>query len=545
MRHFQVFSILLILALSFGLMNCSTGYHEPLDIAIMNGTVYDGSGEAPYHADIGIKDSKIVYIGKIKPNTDRVIDAEGLYVSPGFIDMHNHAFFTLDDEIISFIGKDVDLDELRAVKNFLYQGVTTIISGNCGSGDCTIDSMFADIEKNGIGPNLLQLVGHGTIRMKVMGMADRAPTVEEMEKMKAMVREAMEGGAIGLSTGLFYAPGCYAKTEEIIELAKVVKEYGGIYATHVRDEGTNLMGGVEAAMREAIEIAETADVPVQIAHLKVSGTLGQGKAEAITQIFEEARARGVKLYADQYPYPAGSTNLSAIVLDRWIKAGGNWMERFDDPKLRDKIRKAMSERIERVTGPEAILISSSRKKPEWEGKTLKEISESMDLSPTETAVEILKIEDPAVIAFMMDPAEVEYFMKKPYVMTSSDGMNVPFGMSKPHPRNYGAFTKKIRDFVLDKNVIAMEFAIRAATSLPAEMLGLEDRGWIKEGYVADILVFNPETIRDKGTWQEPHQYSEGVEYLLINGKFAIDNGNFTGILPGKPIRLKSAAAAGH
>jgi N-acyl-D-aspartate/D-glutamate deacylase len=302
---------------------------------------------------------------------------------------------------------------------------------------------------------------------------------------------------------------------------------------------------VEEAMREAIEIAEAADVPVQIAHLKASGTLGQGKAEAITQIFEEARARGVKLYADQYPYPAGSTNFSAIVLDRWIKAGGNWVERFNDPKLSDKIRKAITERIERVTGPEAILISSSRKKPEWEGKTLKDISETMALSPTETAIQILKIEDPAVIAFMMDPAEVEYFMQKPYVMTSSDGMNVPFGMSKPHPRNYGAFTKKIRDFVLDKNVITMEFAIRAATSLPAEILGLEDRGWIKEGYIADILVFNPETIRDKGTWQQPHQYSEGVEHLLINGKFAIENGKYTGILPGKPIRLQSSAAVGN
>ncbi len=545
MRRFHVFSIFVILVFSLGLLSCSKAYKEPLDTAILNGKIYDGSGGEPYVADIGIKDGKIVYIGKIKPNADKVIDAEGLYVSPGFIDIHNHAFFTLDDEIIAFIGEDVDLDELRAVKNFLYQGVTTIISGNCGSGDCTIAAMFADIEKNGIGPNLLQLVGHGTIRMKVMGMADRAPTDEEMEKMKTMVREAMEGGAIGLSTGLFYPPGCYAETEEIIELAKVVKEYGGIYATHVRDEGTNLMGGVEEAMREAIEIAEAADVPVQISHLKASGTRGQGKAKAITQIFEEARARGVKLYADQYPYPAGSTSIAPIVLDRWIMADGKWVERFNDPKLIDKIKEAITKRIERVTGPEAILISASRKKPEWEGKTLKDVSEIMGLSPTDTAIEILKIENPVVIIFMMDPAEVEYFMTKPYVMTSSDGMNVPFGMSVPHPRNYGAFTKKIRAFVLDKNVITMEFAIRAATSLPAEILGLDDRGRIKEGYAADILVFNPETIRDKATWKEPHQYSEGVEYLLINGKFAIDNGKYTGTLPGKPIRLKSQATPGN
>jgi len=540
MRRFPVFYFFFLLVVSLSLVSCSNAYKEPLDTAIMNGKIFDGSGGEPYVADIGIKDGKIVYIGKIKPNADKVIAAEGLCVSPGFIDMHNHAFFTLDDEIKEFVGADINIDELRAVKNFLYQGVTTLISGNCGSGDCTIDAMFTDIEKNGIGPNLIQLVGHGTIRMKVMGMADRAPTADEMEQMKAMVREAMEGGAVGLSTGLFYPPGCYAETEEIIELAKIVKEYGGIYATHVRDEGTNLMGGIEEAMREAIRIAEEADVPVQISHLKAAGTLGQGKSEEVTKIFEEARARGVKLYADQYPYPAGSTSIAPIVLDRWIMADGKWVEKFNDPKLIDKVKDAITKRIERATGADAIMISLFKEKPEWNGKTLKEVSEIMELSPTDAAIEILKMGNPSVIIFMMDPAEVEYFMQKPYVMTSSDGMNVPFGLGVPHPRNYGAFTRKIREYVVNKKIITMEFAIRAATSLPAEMLGLDDRGWIKEGYVADILVFDPETIRDKATWKEPHQYSQGVEYLLINGELAIDAGEYTGALPGKPVRFKAA-----
>jgi len=545
MRRSHVFSIFIALSLCLGLLSCTKAYKEPLDIAIMSGTVYDGAGGEPYVADVGIKEGKIAYIGKIKPNADRVIEAEGLFVSPGFIDIHNHAFFTLDDEIKEFVGDDFNIDELRAVKNYLYQGVTTLVSGNCGSGDCTLDDMFADIQEKGIGPNLMQLVGHGTIRMKVMGMADRAPAAEEMDQMKAMVREAMEGGAIGLSTGLFYPPGCYAETEEIIELAKVVKEYGGIYATHVRDEGTNLMGGVEAAMLEAIRIAEEADVPVQISHLKAAGTLGQGKSEAVTKIFEEARARGVELYADQYPYPAGSTSIAPIVLDRWIMADGKWVERFNNPELIGKIKQAITDRIERATGAEAIMIALFKEKPEWNGKTLKEVSEILGLSPTDAAIEILKMGNPSVIIFMMDPVEVEYFMQKPYVMTSSDGMNVPFGLGVPHPRNYGAFTRKIREFVLNKKVITMEFAIRAATSLPAEMLRLDDRGWIKEGYVADILVFDPEMIRDKGTWKEPHQYSEGVQYLLINGKFAIDNGKYTGALPGQPIRIKAGMAAGN
>jgi len=545
MRRSYVFSIFIALSLCLGLLSCTKAYKEPLDIAIMNGTVYDGAGGEPYVADVGIKEGKIAYIGKIKPNADRVIEAEGLYVSPGFIDIHNHAFFTLDDEIKEFVGGDINIEELRAVKNYLYQGVTTLVSGNCGSGDCTIDDMFADIQEKGIGPNLMQLVGHGTIRMKVMGMADRAPTAEEMNQMKTMVREAMEGGAIGLSTGLFYPPGCYAETEEIIELAKVVKEYGGIYATHVRDEGTNLMGGVEAAMREAIRIAEEAYVPVQISHLKAAGTLGQGKSEAVTKIFEDARARGVELYADQYPYPAGSTSIAPIVLDRWIMADGKWVERFNNPELIGKIKEAITNRIERATGAEAIMIALFKEKPEWNGKTLKDVSKILELSPTDAAIEILKMGNPSVIIFMMDPVEVEYFMQKPYVMTSSDGMNVPFGLGVPHPRNYGAFTRKIREFVLNKNAITMEFAIRAATSLPAEMLRLDDRGWIKEGYVADILAFDPEMIRDKGTWKEPHQYSEGVQYLLINGKFAIDNGKYTGALPGQPIRFKAGMAAGN
>ncbi|MBN1224952.1 MAG: amidohydrolase family protein, partial [Candidatus Aminicenantes bacterium] len=327
MRLYRFISVFALCALSFVFLSCSTAYKEPLDVAILNGQIYDGSGGEPYISDVGIKDGMIVHIGKIKPNAERVIDAKGLDISPGFIDIHNHAFFILDDELKAFVGDDFDINALRAVKNYLTQGVTMLVSGNCGAGDCKIKELFADVEKNGMGPNLMQLVGHGTIRQQAMGMADREPTEEEMEQMKAMVREALEGGAIGLSTGLFYPPGCYAKTEEIIELAKVVKEYGGIYATHVRDEGTNMMGGVEEAMREAIRIAEEAGVPVQISHLKASGTLGQGKAEAITKIFEEARARGVKLYADQYPYAAGSTSIAPIVLDRWIMADGKWVER--------------------------------------------------------------------------------------------------------------------------------------------------------------------------------------------------------------------------
>lgn len=526
---------LIITVLSFCIFSCSKSGEESYDTVILGGTIYDGSGGMPYTGDIGIKEGKIIAIGTLKSKADMVIDAKDLYVSPGFIDMHNHAFFKVDDEIIAFVGDDIDINELKKVKNYLFQGVTTVVSGNCGGGDWRIKELFEDIRQNGIGLNLVQLVGHGTIRQKVLGMEDRSPTDEEMEKMKAMVEEAMEGGAFGLSTGLFYPPGCYAKTEEVIELARVVHEYGGIYASHVRDEGANMMGGIEEAMREAIRIAEEADVPVQISHLKASGTQGQGKARDVIKIFEEARARGIKLYADQYPYSAGSTTLAPIVLDRWIMADGKALERFMNPELREKIKASIKERIERFTGAESIVIANFKNKPEWEGKNLKEVSEIMKVTPTEAAVELLRMGNPSVIVFAMDPKEVEYFMKKPYVMTSSDGLNVPFGLGVPHPRNYGAFTKKIRDYVLDEQVITMEQAIRAAASLPAEMLELDDRGIIKEGYVADILVFDPKTIRDLATYQNPHQYSEGIEYLFVNGILTIDKGQYTGALAGEPI----------
>ncbi|MFP4081944.1 MAG: N-acyl-D-amino-acid deacylase family protein [Candidatus Aminicenantes bacterium] len=541
MRRAILYFLSTLVAASLFIFGCSQSIQDSFDIVIQDGEIYDGSGDPSYAADIGIKDDKIAAIGRIKPDSGLVINAKGLCVSPGFIDIHNHAFFTLDDEILQLVGADVDINELRTAKNYLYQGVTTLVSGNCGSGSHKISSMFEDMRKNGLGLNVMQLVGHGTIRQEVMGMADRPPTPEEMAKMKAMVAEAMEGGAIGMSTGLFYPPGCYAQTEEIIELARVVKKYGGIYATHVRDEGVNMMGGIEEAMREAIRIGEEARIPVQISHLKAAGTLGQGKAEAVAKILEEARARGVKLYADQYPYTAGSTNLAPIVLDRWIMADGKVREKFNDSSLKDKIKDSITKRIERYTGAESILIANFKEKHEWEGKTLKEISEILEISPTEAAIELLKMGNPSVVVFIMDPREVEYFMKKPYVMTSSDGLNVPFGLGVPHPRNYGAFTKKIRDYVLDNPIITMEQAIRAATSLPADMLGLDDRGSIKEGYVADIVVFNPETVRDKATYQNPHQYSEGIEYLLVNGVLTLENGEYTGAMAGKPVAHRPRA----
>jgi N-acyl-D-amino-acid deacylase len=506
------------------------------DLVLKGGQIYDGSGGESFVADIGIKGDRITAIGELGESGTKMIDAAGLYIAPGFIDVHNHAVFSEDEDEEFAPGIELDFDELRRVKNYLYQGVATIVSGNCGAGPHNVGDMYARMREEGIGLNVIELVGHGTIRDAVMGQDDRDPTAEELDQMKQMVAEAMEGGAVGLSTGLFYAPGSYAKTEEVIELARVVQQYGGIYASHVRDEGANDMGGVLAAMKEAVRIGEEAGVPVQIAHLKAAGPRAWGKAEEITRVFEDARNRGVQVYADQYPYPAGSTSISAIVLPRWVQADGRMLERFEDASIIDKVKADMMERIERFNGPEAIVITYFDKNRDLEGKNLKQISEEMGLNHVDAAIEILKTGDPAVVIFMMREEDVEYFMTKPYVMTSSDGLNVPFGFGLPHPRNYGAFTRKIRKYVLEEDVLSMEAAIRAATSLPAEMLGLKDRGLLKEGYAADIVAFNPETIRDRATFTEPHQYSEGIEFLLINGALAIEGGEYTGALAGRPLR---------
>jgi len=351
---------------------------------------------------------------------------------------------------------------MKAARNYLTQGVTTVVSGNCGIGSHTVKELFENMRQAGTGVNVVELVGHSTIRQAVMGMEDRAPTADELERMKEMVAEAMEAGAAGLSTMLFYAPGCFAKTEEIIELARIAGEHGGIYATHVRDEGRDDMGGVLPAMREAVRIGKEAGVPVQISHIKAGAKPAWGMAPEIAAILEEGQRSGVRLFADQYPYTAARTELAAFVLPRWFLAGGKLREKAPDPVLVARVRAEVAHRIDTCGGPEAILIAYSKEKPEWVGKTMQQLSREMKLSPEDAALEMFKVDDSQVVVFMMKNEDVDYFMRKPYVMTCSDGRNIPFGIGQPHPRNYGAFTRKIRVYVLDRHVISMEQAILAA-----------------------------------------------------------------------------------
>lgn len=497
---------------------------DPFDLVIKNGIVYDGSGEAPFYADIGINDGIITKIKKnISAGGSPVIEAAGLIVAPGFIDIHTHC----DGELAK--------EGMNPVKNYLTQGVTTVVTGNCGMGTYEVEGLFKKLDSLGTGTNVLHLVGHNTIRNKVMGMDDRQATPEELEAMKKMVRQGMEEGAAGFSTGLWYTPGAYSPTEEVIELAKVAKEYDGFYATHIRDESDYSVGLAEA-VKEAVTIGEKAGIRVQISHIK-AGAPVWGNSEEICDIIEDAKKRGLNIMADQYPYNASSTNLAAVLLPAWVQSGGNMQARLNDPELLPQIKKEIIKNFERAGGPEGLLIASFKGDPGLEGKNFAEISKVINKPLDETAVWLILNGNPSIVSFNMKESDVINFMKKDYIMTCSDGHIFNPDPSKPHPRNYGTFTRKIRKYVIDDKVISMEHAIRAATSLPADMTGLKNRGRLKEGMKADIVVFNPEAVRDMATFEDPHQYSKGIDYVLVNGNIVIERGEYNGKLAGEHIKM--------
>ncbi|MCJ7579438.1 MAG: amidohydrolase family protein [Candidatus Aminicenantes bacterium] len=513
--------LLPLLLLFCFVFSCKTQNYE---VIVLGGTIFDGSGSPGYQADIGISEGRIQKIGKLKRTQGiQVIEAEGKYVVPGFIDIHTHCD--------SGIGDPRRKDAL----SYLSQGVTTLVGGNCGGGTYNVSDYFLKLEEQGIGPNIVHLVGHGTVREAVLEYADKAPNKEEMEKMKALVEKAMSEGALGLSSGLFYAPGSYARTEELIELCKVVKKYNGIYATHLRDE-SNYGIGLLSAVEEAIEIGEKSGVPVQISHIKALGKPVWGLSQEVSRVIEEARSRGVAVTADQYPYNASSTSLTAALVPLWVQAGGRLRELLSGSSQLKGIKEEIAENINRRGGAETLVIASSRNYSGWEGKSLQDISVGLGKNTVDTAIEMVLNGGASIVSFNMTDEDIEYFMAKSWVMTGSDGSLFLFGSSQPHPRSYGTFSRKIRSYVLDKKILSMEQAVRAATGLPAEVLGFSDRGMLKRGFVADIVVFDPNSIQDNATYSDPHQYSSGIFAVLISGKSVIEEGEYNGTLAGKPLR---------
>ncbi len=605
-------SILLVLGMFF-----LTGLNFPAqkgkllnyDLVIKNAKVFDGSLKPAFRADVAVKDGMIVKVERsIKGSAAKVINGKGLYVTPGFIDLHTH------------VDRGMYFTENRACLNYLKQGVTTVIVGQCGSSAWPIfekaEGLMKVWSEEGIGPNAALLVGHGTVRQIAMGMEEREPTAEELEKMKALVKEAMEQGAYGFSTGLIYQPGSFGKTDEVIELVKVIAPYGGIYHTHMRNEGDKLL----EAVKEAIEISDKSGAPVHISHFKVMGKKNWGLVREACALIEEARAKGIKVTADQYPYQFSngypysslipgsawlgieetegtervdterltSEDIDAIfnhlrdsqlielskkitpyypvserhqqylneisrkslvrLVSRSLISTGNFrgpgntrerskfLARMANPEEAQKIREQIREYIDGYTGPENFIVGICVEK-NLEGKSLKQVAAMKGKSVEDTAIE-LELMGARCIPLRMGEEDIEYIMKKDYVGTGSDGTAPPYGIGLPHIRSYSTFLHKIKKYALKRKSVSLSHVIRSQTSLPAKIMNWDDIGWIKNGYKADIVVLDLNNIKTKTSISNPHSYSGGVRYLLVNGELVLDGGKWTGKLPGKVIKLK-------
>jgi predicted amidohydrolase YtcJ len=500
------------------------------DLVLKGGTVVDGTGAARRVADVALRDGTIVAVGRFEPNPDaRVIDVTGLIVAPGFIDLHSHS----DRSILQ--------DGTRPNRNFQAQGVTTIVTGNCGSGPIDVAAYLAEVDAKGAGTNVIHLIPHGSIRREVMGSADRKATPEELDRMSQLVAEGMEGGAWGMSTGLIYIPSQYGDTEELIALSRVVAEHGGLYASHIRGEGTGLLSSID----EAIQIGSESGAAVHISHLKASGKAAWGLVVPACDRIAEARAAGQAVSADQYPYIASSTSVSAMVIPDWAVRDGT--EAFaaiaDDPERGAKLREGIRSGLESRNGGESIRIARYTERPEWVGKSIAAIAQAEGKPAEEVVIEIERNGGASGVSFGMTEEDVRHVMRREFVATASDGSaHLPGGDDQPHPRSYGTFPRKMR-YALDDGVISLEQAIRSSSGLPAEILGLADRGVIREGAVADLVVFDPETFRDTATFDAPTQYAPGVVYLFLAGEPAISEGAFMDTLPGRALRLKEDGPA--
>lgn len=510
----------------FALFQQSPQEHDTL---IKNGKVLDGTGNPWIKTDIAITNGHITAMGDFSQHSaDRIIDATGLFVTPGFIDTHSHAAGGLSSR------------ELSGAIPQLKQGITTVVINPDGGGAVDLSAQQKELTKYGLGINVGQLVPHGSIRRDIMGLENRVPTSDELRKMKDLVKSGMEAGALGLSTGLFYTPASYAETDEIIALASIAESHGGVHQSHIRDESDYSVGVVEA-VREIIDISEATGIIGVISHIKALGPNVWGASKEITELINNARSNGVQIFADQYPYEASATSLMAALVPSWAAEGGrqDFLKRLEDSEKAEQIRSDMNLNLQRRGGAERISMRHVSFNRQLEGLTLQEIADQNQVTAVDTAINLLKEGSPGIVSFNMHADDIEHFMKQPWTITASDGGYVKMGDGVPHPRNYGTFPRRIRTYSLEKQVDDLSSAIRSMTSLPASVYGLTDRGILRPGLVADITIFDPDQIRDKAIFTDPHQLSEGVEYVFVNGIPAIYQGKPTSNKSGTILKRES------
>ena len=502
------------------------GSAQERTVLIRGGRVMDGTGNPWIRADVLLRGDRVDAVGDFANTAaDEVIDATGLYVAPGFIDVHSHS------------GEGLASAELSHAEPLLAMGLTTVFVNPDGGGPVDIAGQRAALLEHGLGVNAAQFVPHGSVRSEVIGSANRAATPAELDRMRALVRAGMQEGAWGLSSGTYYVPGNYAPPEEIQELAKVVAELGGAYESHIRDESTYSVGLI-AAVDEVIDVGRVAGIPAVVTHVKALGPLVWGYGAAIVQRIERARAEGVQVFADQYPYTASATGLEAALLPRWSQAGArdSLLARMADPPTMARIRAEMVEGLARRGGADRIQFRRHRPDPSIEGRLLSDVARERGQDPLDTAIDLIQAGGPSIVSYNMHDSDLETLMVQPWTMTSSDGDLVEMGVGVPHPRSYGAFARKIRLYAVEKGTVSLEDAIRSMTSLPALVFGMEDRGVLRAGAAADVVVFDLARVRDIAEYTDPHRYSEGMVHVFVNGRAAIRDGGFTGVRAGRVLQ---------
>lgn len=516
---------LLVIFLLISLVACQS--NSELDIIIRNGSVYDGSLSTPTLADIGIRDDQIVAVGDLtERKATREIDATGLAVAPGFIDMHVHL---------------EPLLRLPDAESQIRQGVTTALGGPDGSSPWPLATYIDSVERVGIGMNVAYLIGHNTIRRNIMKLDNRVPTAAELQQMQEQVATGMKDGAFGISTGLKYVPGAFSDVDEVVALSKIASQYGGIYTSHLREEGLGLID----AVAEAIQISERADIPVVLTHHKAIGKPMWGASTKTLAMVDSARSLGLDIMMDQYPYTASQTGIS-VLIPSWARSGGQnaYLERLEDPLLRDSIKRGIVYNILNDRGGKdlrRVQFARVEWQPELEGKTLHDWAIMRALTPTVENGAELVIEAQAnggcnAIYHAIDQKDVDRIMQHPQTMIGSDGRLAEYEVGHPHPRWYGTFPRVLGHYVRERNILELEEAIHKMTLMPANRLGLKKRGRIEEDVFADLTIFDPKAIIDKATFEKPHQYSQGIHFVIVNGKVAVDNGQFTKSREGKVLR---------